>query len=218
MKEEFLITPVPALPVLIIGAGLAGLTAARALHAAGRAVLVLEARDRVGGRTVAMPALPGATAGEELDLGATWGWSHQPHLLDLCGALGLQPFVQPSTGATAYETATGTHRLPNHPSGSTGYLRLPGGAAALCRTLTRQLPADSLLLNARVTELHAPADRPIVVVEVWHEGALRTYQGSAVIVALPPRLAAHKLLFTPGLPAALQQTLREVPTWMAHSM
>lgn len=218
LKEELLKATDPELPVIIVGAGLAGLTAARDLHAAGRPVLVLEARNRVGGRTLAVPGLPGAPEDEDFDLGATWGWSHHARLLALCRELGLQPFVQPSAGATAYETAVGTHRLPHHPSGSTGSLRLPGGAAALCRSLARQLPANSLLLSTQVTRLYAPAGCAEVVVETVHEGAPRTYRGSAVIVALPPRLAAHRLSFTPELPAALLQTMRAVPTWMAHSM
>ena len=134
----------PAAPILIIGAGLAGLTAALALHAAGRPVRVLEARDRVGGRTLAVPALPASPATEHLDLGATWGWSHHPHLMRLLQELGIRPFEQPSAGATAYETAQGVHRLPQQPAGPAGYLRVAGGAAALSSALARQFPAGKV--------------------------------------------------------------------------
>lgn len=37
--------------IIVIGAGMAGLGAARTLHEAGYAVRVLEGRDRIGGRT-----------------------------------------------------------------------------------------------------------------------------------------------------------------------
>lgn len=44
---------------LVIGAGIAGLTAAHNLHQAGEAVTVLEARDRIGGRVWTDRALAG---------------------------------------------------------------------------------------------------------------------------------------------------------------
>ena len=55
--------------VAVLGAGLAGLVAARELIAAGKQVTLLEARDRVGGRTWTVPF---ANTGISVDLGAEW--------------------------------------------------------------------------------------------------------------------------------------------------
>lgn len=60
--------------VVVIGAGFAGLIAARELGHAGLGVLVLEARDRVGGRTWTDRRL-----GHDLELGGTWVHWVQPH-------------------------------------------------------------------------------------------------------------------------------------------
>ncbi|XWV18418.1 MAG: FAD-dependent oxidoreductase [Gemmatimonas sp.] len=71
--------------VAIVGAGAAGIAAARALSAAGLSYVVLEARDRVGGRTWTVDGL-----GQPFDMGAHWLHIAQRNpLVSLAQGLGL---------------------------------------------------------------------------------------------------------------------------------
>ncbi|HET8907247.1 MAG TPA: flavin monoamine oxidase family protein [Ktedonobacterales bacterium] len=72
----------------IVGAGLAGLMAARELAAAGVSVCVLEARDRVGGRTWTRPASDGTL----LDVGGQWIGPTQQRMNRLVAELGIETF------------------------------------------------------------------------------------------------------------------------------
>lgn len=71
--------------VVVVGAGFAGLSAARELSRLGRDVLVLEGRDRVGGRSYT-----GTIAGVPVDLGATFVGPTQDAVLALASELGCE--------------------------------------------------------------------------------------------------------------------------------
>ena len=91
--------------VVIIGAGPSGLSAARALKAAGRTVAVLEARDRVGGRT-----WTDTIDGAMLEIGGQWISPDQTALAALVEELGLETFERYRSGESVYIGPDGSRR------------------------------------------------------------------------------------------------------------
>ena len=113
--------------VAIIGAGLAGLTAARELVAAGHSVVVLEARERVGGRTLNADL----GGGHVTELGGQFIGPTQTHIAALAEAVGVRAFPTFNTSENV-SLVTG-QRVP--------YPAVPG------------IPADTDLANALLASL-----------------------------------------------------------------
>ncbi|WP_251036845.1 NAD(P)/FAD-dependent oxidoreductase [Arthrobacter sp. ISL-28] len=89
--------------VVIVGAGPSGLTAARELKKAGLTVAVLEARDRVGGRT-----WTDTVDGAMLEIGGQWVSPDQTVLLALLEELGLKTYSRYRQGESVYIGSDGT--------------------------------------------------------------------------------------------------------------
>ena len=92
---------------MVIGAGLAGLSAARRLVAGGADAVVLEARDRVGGRTEG-----GHTAdGTPIELGGQWLGPTQNRMYELVDELGLETFPTYNHGQHVVQLGGRSSRL-----------------------------------------------------------------------------------------------------------
>ncbi|MCD6015435.1 MAG: FAD-dependent oxidoreductase [Geminicoccaceae bacterium] len=131
--------------VVVVGAGFAGLEAARQLKKAGRSVAVLEARDRVGGRILNVPI----NRKEVVEIGGQWVGPTQDRVLGLIGQLGLETFPTYIDGQNVYyrsgqrQTYTGT--VP------------PASGAALLEVLDVISSLDSM---AQEVPPEAPWDAP----------------------------------------------------------
>jgi monoamine oxidase len=201
----------------IVGGGVAGLYAAWLLERAGRDCVLLEGRDRFGGRLLGVrlgeadaPADPGT-----FDLGATWYWpAMQPTLAALFDELGLQSFPQHAEGEIVVEGQPGQTRRMRDFDGSPPAMRLAGGMASLLRALRSTLNPDRLLAGRRVHALTL-TDRGIVIDTRDAVGGGAAVEVDRVLLAVPPRLARSTLRFDAPLPDGVAAHWAATDTWMA---
>ena len=186
--------------ILIIGGGMSGLSLATRLHAAGRDVHLVEARDRLGGRILSK---------EGFDLGPAWFWPGQPRMAALIRQLGLRRFDQYAQGALTFEDADGRVERGRGFASMEGSWRVKGGLGALIAALARHLPQGRIHLSTPVTAIARSHDAITVTSAT---GA--SFTARSVVLAIPPRVASG-LRFSPGLPDAAQQAMTATPTWMA---
>lgn len=194
--------------VIVIGAGLSGLTAAAVLIDAGSRVTVLEADTRIGGR---IQALQDPQSGHAIaDLGPTWVWpQYQPVVTRWLKKLGQSTFAQFNTG-NAVITGYGPNPVYQYIPAQDGMLRVVGGPTALIDALAAHVGQVNIRPNAPAARVCADGpDRVSVALESGE-----TLTADRVIIAVPLRVAAT-MIDMPWAPDSLLQTLRNTPTWMS---
>src|SRR5487761_757186 len=188
--------------VLVVGAGLSGLVAATEIQSAGHDVVVVEARNRVGGRVFTLRE--GFAGGQFADIGAEIIYHGQDNIANLCRKNGVELTDRFSLGTEVPDLIFGGQRLDRAAAAEVvnaeelnvelswgeGYRKIKGGNDTLPRTLAKKL-------DVRL-------DRPVRVVGwsatgVTVESERETFNADRVVVTVPGPLVSE-LGFDPVLP------------------
>ena len=197
--------------ILIIGGGLSGMYAAYLLSQQNISFVVLEARARLGGRIL-------STEYEGLfsDLGPSWYWPEINHkIVGLMHTLGLTGYRQYEKGLGRFQHSNGLVQTVRGYTMSPDSWRISGGMTALVTGLSTRLPKNVIRLNHPVCGIDKISGGALVSVGELEREPWLQFGAGKVILALPPRLAAATILFSPDLPHNLTQAMLKTGTWMA---
>ena len=196
---------------IIIGGGLSGIYSAYLLSQKNIPFVILEARGRIGGRI-----LSNEHHGFFSDLGPSWYWPEiNPKITHLIQTLNLKGYRQFEKGMGRFETPNGTVRtVRGYPTAPSSW-RLTGGMTALITKLFETIPEAAIRLNHPVCEIEKESGGAIVSVGELEKEPWARFRAGKIILAMPPRLAAATILFTPDLSHNLTQAMLRAGTWMA---
>lgn len=197
--------------VIIIGAGLSGLSAAYFLNKAGIKPLVMEARERTGGRVLTVEA-GNATP---VEMGATWFTGKHLHLLSLLKELNLPFFSQYQEGVGVFETNLSEEaQLFQIPSTGESSYRMAGGTSKLIDKLLESIEKEQLVLGSPITQVSDHKDHVEIISK---EGEV--FSCKNLIITIPPFLiVSQKIAFDPPLPAELLHIMGNTHTWMGEAV
>ncbi len=196
--------------VIIIGAGLSGLSTAYQLKKAGISFKIIEAQDRLGGRIETIYGQDDTP----MEMGATWFSSEHVNLLGLLSELNMGYFEQHTEGIALFETMSFEPPQQYYvPSNSHSAHRIKDGTYSIIEALNRHIGKERIVLNSKIVEI-AAADNKLKITDSLNNHFFCKY----VIVALPPQLAIYSIQFSPELPQTLIQVMQKTQTWMSGSI
>jgi monoamine oxidase len=184
--------------VIIVGAGLSGMVAARTVLAAGLTPVVLEADERVGGRILTEEVAPGLP----VEIGAQWiGDTHQ-RMFALAAELGVETFPQYDVGETSYELAgSGVLREKDFHARYADELSQLERVLRALDDLAADVPVDAPWLAPRAAEWDA------ITAGAWYDA-----QGLSVVARTLLEICTVGILAVPTVEVSLLHLLFTIQT------
>lgn len=183
--------------VLILGGGLTGLVLARRLADQGKDYLVIEARDRFGGRVLSQDV-----GLARVEMGAVWFLPKYKNLFRLLRDLKVELCEQYEVGKIVTE---GEVKVEDEDK-----FRIRGGTQEIIEQLVNCLHPERLLLDHQVVEIRLEG-RMVEVVTSDDKVIL----GTTVVSTLPPCLLSG-LAFRPPLPRDVLGVAKRTPTYQGN--
>ncbi|WP_411572506.1 flavin monoamine oxidase family protein [Tropicimonas sp. TH_r6] len=193
---------------VVVGAGIAGLTAALCLQRAGKQVLILEGSRRTGGR-VRSVSEPGSES-VRFDTGPTWVWPRwQPHVQRWMNDLSVRSFPQFELGEAVLD-GFGSQVITQPLPSQDGITRLVGGPGSIAEALEERLDPGTVRLGAEVTAIDVDGASLRLLMR---DGTTTTC--SATILAAPLRIVGERIGIG-ALDPDMSGIMRRIPTWMGQ--
>jgi len=195
--------------ILIVGAGLTGLTLNYALKNLGLSIVIVEARGRIGGRIETLAT----SNGGKLEMGATWLGNKHTYLSKLLADLGIPTFEQIIGDTAIYEAiSTSPYYLAKIPPNPEPSLRISRGTSTLTQKLSQYIEPKSLFLDTKVSSINSESE--VLQVDCDHT----TFNAKTVITTLPPNLLINTIDFNGHLPKEIKDIAQMTHTWMGESI
>ena len=196
--------------VIIIGAGLSGLSTAYQLKKAGINFKILEAQSRLGGRIETIYGKQDTP----MEMGATWFGEEHLNLIQLLTELNISYFEQHTEGISLFETMS--FEPPQQyfvPANSQSAYRIKGGTFSIIDALYQRIGKENVILNTEVNCIIVEGNKIKIIDTLGN-----IYFSKQVIIALPPKVANDMIKFTPNLPEGINQIMKKTQTWMSGSV